>query len=276
MKASLISLQERQKMFWGFLNFLVRVGQCSVFVFWRIVGVGYKLGVVTSANTSQQQKQASIKKSKWGTKQGHFASPLHSPFTIICAIICVFSYLFMPFLCKQEHQPSFNKIQMCPCSCINGRQPLQSNNMKQDFWSDIQHLLNSPLVFKGDRAVLRKEKSQKVWKLATWEMYVQFMCKLFRMVPQKKQFNWIDSGIQTAQIKSMKGELIHLCKRTQKNIQIITLMLKSMHRTWQLRYPLYPGQGPFKYHSVSVNVRKFYWVRWNTILFTIKTGCVGQ
>lgn len=134
--------------------------------------------------------------------------------------LSVFSYLFKPFLCKWEHQPSFNKIQMCPWSCINRRQPLQSNNMKQDLWSDIQHLLNSPLVSKGDRAMLRQEKGQKVWKLATWEMYVQFTCQLFRMVPQKKQFNGIESGIQVAQIKSMKGELIHPCKELRKTFKL--------------------------------------------------------
>lgn len=39
-------------------------------------------------------KGASIKKSKRGTKQGHSESPLYSLFTIICAIIRVFSYLF--------------------------------------------------------------------------------------------------------------------------------------------------------------------------------------
>lgn len=115
--------------------------------------------------------KASIKKSKWGTKQGHSASPCYSPFALICAIICMFS-LFVYAVYISPPPGTRNAV----LAVIRYKYVLDCALLKNSPYSQIiqkgtsglrLRRFISPLVSNGDKAVVREQRSKSLKMMAT-------------------------------------------------------------------------------------------------------------
>lgn len=162
--------------------------------------------------------------------------------------------------------------------CVLGRalleESLQTNNMNKDFGSDIQHLQLPSGIQRGGGSVKTGGRSKGLETMATWEMWemsssrVNYLERSFT----KKAESWIP----TALIKSVKGRVNSVVPKNSEKHSDYDSNGKINAPFLTALAPALPGRGPVTYRSVSVNVRKFYWVRWNAVLFTIKTGFGGR
>lgn len=183
--------------------------------------------------------------------------------------------MFVFFPPSTRHAP----LAVIRYKCVLGHALLEDSPSRQIIGKRTSGLTSSgyisPLVSNEDRAVVRRKTGQKVWK--GWQLEeCKVQCQLFRLVLLKDQFKL--KGLESKEHNSVlwQGELIQPCQRSQR---------KHSHYDFnsKINVPLLTplaffisGAGAIQKSSVSVRVRKIYQVRWNTILFTIKTGFVGQ